>query len=295
MDFMDRFFGRGTPTPGGPPVANARLADAPGFILLFSAPPALDAAQLAAHLRDYSPELAGVSAEVVRDGDRTLGLVAWGRHAVKVAAFDTPAPKDVVEACVLPAHYAPETKEAGLNAPAHAVLFYAGYDLDPYEQHVVLAAAAAGLTHFGGEVVVNERARTSVPARVLLPHEEDQGDPLRTLRTFPLPLLYAGFVRLDVEGDEGVWMRTCGCAAFHLPDLAFRGDGHEQTEATFNLFSNLLRHLRDTGAQFHVGDTLNLGEGMQMGLRGPAPDEWFLESDGSMLILERVPPGEVAT
>ncbi|VTT97295.1 Membrane protein OS=Salmonella enterica subsp. enterica serovar Thompson str. RM6836 GN=IA1_04270 PE=4 SV=1 [Gemmataceae bacterium] len=295
MDFKDRFFGRATPAPGGPPVANPRLTDPPGLILLLSEVPAIDTAHLAAVLRDYHAEFAGVSVEFAPEGPNAIGLIGWGRHAVKVVVFHSPAPQEVVQTCVVPAHYDPATKDEAFRAAAHALLFYAGYDPDPHEQFVALAAAAAGLTHFGGVVVMNERAQTSIPALALLPHAEDNGDPLRTLRTFPLPLLYAGFVKMEVEGDPGVWMRTCGCGALRLPDLAIRADAHTQGTATFNLFANLLAHLREAKTTFIPGDTLNVGEGMYLRVRERAPDEWFLESDGTMLVLERLAPEEVPT
>lgn len=295
MDFKDRFFGRGTPAPGGPPAANARLTDPPGFILLFSEVPKVDVDHLTAVYRDYHADLAGVSVEFAREGQQVLGLVGWGRHVVKVVVFEAPAPQEVVQTCVVPAHYDPATKQEAFRHAAHALLFYAGYDADPHEQHVALAAAAAGLTHFGGVVVMNERAQTSIPALALLPHAEDDGDTLRSLRSFPLPLLYAGFVKMEVDGEPGVWMRTCGCAAFQLPDLALRADGHDQGTATFNLLANLLRHLRESQATFSPGDTLHVGEGMYLRVREPAPDEWFLQSDGTMRVLERVPPEEVPT
>src|SRR5262245_32606037 len=196
MNLKDRFFGRGTPQLGGPPVANNRLTDPPGFVLLFPSPPALDADALTGYLREYHPELADATAELLKippqpgtppDAPRTtIGLIGWGRHVVKVVGLDAPMPPDAVKRSVVPAHFDPQLKEEAFRHAAHVVLFYAGYEADPLEQHVALAAAAAGVARFGALVAVNEAAHTSIPAVALLPHAEDDGDTMHTLRTFPL-------------------------------------------------------------------------------------------------------------
>src|SRR5262249_33226548 len=149
-----------------------------------------------------------------------------------------------VESCVQPAHYAQELKEEAYKHVSHIMLYYAGYETNPLEQHVALAATSAALARFGATIVMNETAHTSVPAITLLPHEEDQGDTLRAMRTLPLPFIYAGLVLIEVEGVAGVWMRTHGCHAFKLPDLALLAEGHNQGTSTFELFSNMLNYLR---------------------------------------------------
>ncbi len=302
MDLADRFFGKGTPQLGGPPVANPLLQTPPAFSLLFPSPPELEADALTLALRGFHPELASATAELLtvtpEPGDTSgssptmMGLVGWGRHVVKLVAFGCPAPASAVEQCVQPAHYDPSIKDEATRHTAHVVLFYAGYETDPLEQHVAIAAVGAALARFGAVVVLNETARTSVPAMVLEPHEEDNGDTLAALRTLPLPFLYAGFVKLEVEGESGLWMRTYGCHALKLPDLAFRAEGHHQGTATFNLFANMLVYLRESGKAFNPGDSMNVGEGMFLRLRARTMEEWFLESEGEMLVAERIAPEE---
>jgi hypothetical protein len=221
-----------------------------------------------------------------------MGLIGWGRHVVKLVAFHAPTPKEALEACVHPAHYAPEIKDAAYQHAAHVLLFYAGYETNPHEQHVALAAAAAAISRFGAIVVLNETARMSVPAVVLLPHEEDNGDMLTTLRTLPIPFLYAGFVKCEIDGVPGIWMRTYGCHALKLPDLAFHATSHQQGTATFNLFSSMLSYLRDSGRSFTPGDTMNVGDGLFLRLRARTTEEWFLESPGEMFVAEPVNPEE---
>jgi hypothetical protein len=302
MDLKDRFFGNGVTTPGGPPVVNLRLQHPPALALLFPAVPELDAEKLTLALRDYHPELASATAEILSvppgpggEPDASLavmGLLGWGKHVVKVVGFGSPMPASAVERCVEPAHYDMAMKQEAMKHAAHVLLFYAGYETDPLEQYVALAAAGAALTHLGALVVLNEAGHTSVPAVVLLPHEEDNGDTLAALRGLPLIFLYAGFVRMQVDGEPGVWMRTRGAHAFKLPDLALRADSHEQTEATFHLFANLLAHQREQRQPFIPGDTLNIGGGVVLSLREPTEAEWFLENEGPLLVAEPATPEE---
>jgi hypothetical protein len=302
-DLLDRFSGRGTPTPGGPPVVNPRLTDPVGLQCLFAGPLHLPADGLTAALRDYHPDLreatvelcaAPARPEALTDGIQpaVLGLFAWGLHVVKLVAFPGQMPAATVDASVRPAHFDQAFKEFAYRHTAHALLYYTGYDADPLEQYVATAACAAALARFGAGVVLNETARTALPAAVLLPHDEDAGDMLAALRGLPLPLLFCGFVKLEVEGEPGVWMRTFGCHRFGLPDLAFRADGHHQGTDTFELFSNVLAYLRQTGKQLAPGHTMRVGDDDFLRLREPAEPEWYLDSEGRTLVVERVGSGE---
>jgi hypothetical protein len=305
MDFQDRFFGKGTPQPGGPPVANPLQMDPPSFQLLYSMPLQIDADALTLALRDYHTELADAVAEIVAlpappeapngpgGPSGLMGLIGWQRHVIKVVGFNAPMPATVVDRCVQGAHYDPELKELAHRHAAHILLYYAGYESDILEQHVALAAAAAALTRFDALIAMNETARSSIPAPALLPHEEDGGDTLQAMRTLPLPFFYAGFLKLEVEGEPGIWMRTYGCHIFKLPDLAIRSEGHHQGTAAFNLFSNMLVYLKNEGRSFAVGDTVGIGEGIFLRMRDRTPEEWFLESEGPLFVLEPASADEV--
>jgi hypothetical protein len=253
--------------------------------------------------RDHS-ELAQATAELIRvpvsqgsfggagASPAMLGLAAWGKHVVKVIGFETPMPASVLDHTVGPSHYDPELKKAAYAHQAYVLLFYAGYESNVLEQHVALAAVAAALARFGALVVSNETAHTSVPAPALLPHEEDRGDTLQAMRNLPLPFLYAGFVKIEADGEPGIWMRTCGCHAFTLPDLAIRMDGNQHGTAIFNLFANMLAYLRESGQSFAPGDIIQAA-GQHMRLREPKPTEWFLETEGRILVLEPAGAEEV--
>lgn len=302
-DLLDRFFGKGTPRLGGPAVANPRLADPVGLQLLFNEPLALDAEEVTKALRDYHPEMAEAVAELYMvpppekqsDGSEPaiMGLLAWDRHVVKLVGFTSPMPEAAVKSCVQPAHLAPEFKKIAYEHNSHVMLYYAGYDLDPMEQYVALAAAAGSVAYFGATFVLNEPARTAIPAAVLHPHEEDNGDLLASLRSFPLLLLYCGFVHFEVEGQPGVWTRTYGCHRFGLPDFACRLDTRDQIQFTFELFNNLLAYQRENRELFGPGSRMQVADDVIFRLRARTAEEWYLESEGEMLVADRVGANEV--
>jgi hypothetical protein len=301
MEFQDRFFGRGTPQLGGLPVANPRLADPPAFHLLFRAPLDLDADALTLALREYHPDLEKATAELQKlqpggsNAPAVMGLIGWGRHVLKLVGYDSPLESNGVVECVQASHYEVEIKEDAYQHTAHIVLHYAGYEQDALEQHVALAAAAGVLARFGAIVTLNQAGHTSIPSVALLPHEEDEGDTLRALRGMPIPYIYAGFVKIEIDGEPGVWMRTYGCQVFGLPDLAFHAEGHHQGTLTFNLFSNMLAYLRGSDRTFAPGDTMGVGDGQFFRFRARSTEEWFLESVGEMLVVEPISADEVNT
>jgi hypothetical protein len=301
-DLLDRFFGRGVPQLGGPPVANPLSGDPVGLQLLYNEPLALDAGEVQKALRDYHADLAGATAELyavppapASDGTEPalMGLFGWDRHVIKVVGFTAPMPADAVAACVRPAHFDPAFKKLAYEHRAHVMLYYAGYDRDPLEQYVALAAAAGALAYFGGSFVLNEVGRTAIPAAVLHPHEEDAGNMLAALRRLPLLLIYCGFVHFEVEGTPGVWTRTHGADRFGLPDFALRTDDRKLVPFTFELFNNLYAYLRESGARFAPDSRFQLDDDIFYRLRARTPDEWYLESPGEMLVAEPLSPSRV--
>jgi len=301
--FLDRFFGRGTPKLGEPPVANPRLTDPVGLQLLFPENFALDAGEVTKALRDYHPDMASATAELFDvppnpeqpAQPHVIGMFAWERHVVKMVAYYAPMPREAVETSIAPAHFGPEYKQLAYAHKAHALLYYGGYESDALEQYVALAACAGALAYFGAQFVLNETARTALPAAMLHPHEEDAGDMLATLRGFPLPFLYCGFVKLEVEDVPGVWMRTYGAHRFGLPDFATLAPGHEHGSETFEQFGSMLNYLRQSGKRFAVGDTMQVGDESFLKLRAPTPEEWFLDTEGEMLVAVAIGADEVNT
>ncbi len=305
-DFLDRFFGHGDPGAGDGPVANPAVEAPLSLQLLFDAPLDLDPDALTLALRAFHPDLAAATAELQvapRQGPPAghpendaaaglFGLVGWGRHAVKLIGVNAPMPREAVESCVRPAHFGEELKRVAYENAAHVLLYYAGYDPDPLEQYVALGAVSAALTRLGAAVALNESARAAVPAAVFLPDESGE-DVLEILRHLPVPFLYGGFIKLEVEGHPGVWMRTFGNHLLGLPNLALRAAGHHEGQRVFDLFANVLAYLRETGKAFAPGHTMQVGDDEYLRLREPADGEWFLDAEGEMLVAERITADEV--
>jgi hypothetical protein len=88
-------------------------------------------------------------------------------------------------------------------------------------------------------------------------------------------------------------MRTYGAHRFGLPDLARRAADHAETPFCFELFGNLLAYLRTSGKWFAPGDTIRIADDTYLRLRARTPGEWYLESEGEMLVADRISANEV--
>lgn len=300
MSLLDRFLGRVPPDfVNGPLAANPSLREPASLQILFGGVPPLEAASLAAMLRAYHPDLATASVELLSvaevpgselavssDGPPAtkLGLVSWGRHVVRVVSFEAPMPNRAIEACLQAALLPPEVKDDARKHAAHVLLYYAGYDDDPLEQRVALAAVAAVLAEIGAIVTLNEEARAAILSTDLLPDQPGE-DMLHVLRTLPLPFLYCGFVKMLLTDVPGVWMRTFAGHRLGLPDLAYHAASHEEGQATFRLFAGLLGYLKETGLQFEAGESIRIDEDTVMSVREPTEAEWWLESAGTVWVL----------
>ena len=215
-----------------------------------------------------------------------IGLIEWGLQRVKLAGFDAPMPYGPVEVCVGPAMIAPPLKHDAKYHVAHVLLYDAGTEPDPLERYVALGAVASVLAQFDAIVVMHEEARTAVQALDLIPEEGE--DILHTLRTLPLPLLWGGFVKMDAGDPDRPWVRSFANHRLGLPNLAYHLAGHEETARIFQVFSGMLGYLRSINETFAEGETVDLGDGTQFRFRAPADSEWFLESEGTLLVLEKV-------
>jgi uncharacterized protein DUF4261 len=198
----------------------------------------------------------------------------------------------VVAKCIQPAHYPQEVKARALAHQAHSLLYYAGYEDDPREQYLALAVVAGVLGEAGALVVLNESARTSLPTSVLF-DKDVATDRLAVLRAFPLLILFCGFVKYEVEGFKGVWMRTYGNHLLGLPDLAYRAKGHFQGQWVFDTFGHIVNYLLESGARFEAGETMQLEQEAYFRFRLPKRKEYFLESEGEIFVLERIGADEI--
>jgi hypothetical protein len=294
MGLFSRFFGRSdssTSQPvSGPLVANPDIKQPLSLQVLFPTPVDWNPERITQALRGHHRGLSGARCELeagVAANGQAFGLAGWGEHVVRLVGFNAPMPADAVESCVAPSHYPQELKDRVRAHRAHLLLYYVGRDASPLEHYVALATVAGALAKLGGLVVLNETAHTSFPLAALAPEPGD-GDLLELLRTLPLCILYCGFVKHEVEGVAGVWMRTYGCPSLGLPDFAAHASGHHEGQRYFELFENVLGYLRRSGARLAAGHTMQVGENEHLRARAPNSQEAFLQSAGELLVLELI-------
>lgn len=296
MSIFSRFFGRHDDDDRVTQlIANPEIESPLSLQLLLEGQLQLKSEEVEAVLQSYHSSMANARCELderLGEEGKIFGLVGWANHVVRLVGFDLPMPAEAVESCVAPSHYPQELKERARSHNGHVLLFYAGYEESPYEQYVALAALAGALSHLGAIVVLNESARTSFPAAALSGSGVD-GDIIELLRTLPLAILYCGFVKYEVEGTSGVWMRTYGAHLLGLPDFAAYASGHDEGQRYFDIFENVFAYLRKSGAVIAAGHTMQVGEHEFLKCRERTEDEYFLESEGELLVAELIGPDEI--
>jgi len=286
MSLWSRYFGRNdAPVETIALVANSDIKDAPSLQLVFRDALSLQAETLGVRLRAYHPSLRKARVELTCEDGTALGLVGWDKHVIRLVGFDAPWPADSLERCVGPSHYPQEIKEQVRAHRSNVILYYAGHEDDALERYVALAAVAGAMVDGNAIAVLNEHAHTSLPAG-LFSQAELGDESLEFLRTLPLTMLYCGFVKYEVEGTPGVWMRTYGGDLFGLPDFAVHAEGHHQGQQYMVLFNNIMGYLRESGAGMTAGHTMQVGESSFMKLRDPTPEEYFLDGPGTVLVAD---------
>ncbi|MGL4420973.1 MAG: hypothetical protein ACRCZF_09945, partial [Gemmataceae bacterium] len=142
---------------------------------------------------------------------------------------------------------------------------------------------------FAAIVTLHEEARTAVHAIALLPDESTE-DMLGVLRSLPVPYLWGGFSKMQLSDQTGLWVRSFAHGRLGLPNFAIRVSGHAAGEATFRLFAGLAGYLLETELAIEPGETIRFDEDDHWATRIPRPEEWWLESESPLIVLERVDP-----
>lgn len=289
MNLIQRFFGRRGPRDASSPpeLVAAPAEGATSLQILFDGRLPSDPGAIQACLCRYhhtmSAATADLSPEARKDGN-LLGLVGWGSHVVRLVGISAPMPPDVVDSCVGPSHYPQALKARARSHASHLLLYYSGKVPSTLDQYVALAAVGGAMSHFGASVILNEAAHTSFPADALS-GTDIEGDTLSLLKTLPLPILYCGFVKYDVQGVEGVWMRTHGAHLFQLPDLALHASGHHEGQQYFDLVTTILSYMLESGARIEAGHTMDVGPTL-LRFRAPTAFEPALQGPHPVLVLE---------
>jgi len=302
MSIFSRFFGGdssggsdgGGPGDDGQLVANQQIENPLSLQLLFTGDLPTGEAITAA-MRSYHPCMqqgrADVDAELNDEG-KLFGLAGWGDHVVKLIGFDQQMPPESVEACVAPSHYGQELKEQARLHQSHVLIYYAGKELDARKQYYALAAMAGVLSKTGALLVMNADARTSLPASIFTSEKEGE-DILEVIQALPLIVLFCGFVKYEVEGVDGVWMRTYGAHHLGIPDLAVHAEGHFEGQRYADIFGNIFEYLLESGAVLAAGHTMQIGDDAFLRCRDPEAEEFFLESTGELLAVEIISASDV--
>ncbi len=298
MSIFSRFFGRKSESADaddahdvGALAANPDIENPVALTVVFAQPLQLDIAAFGQALRGFHASTADARSEISPDPGPFIALAGWKKHVVRMVGFDAPMQAEALENCVAPAHY-PQALKAQVRAHrGHVILYYGGYEASVLEQYVALATVAGALARLGALAVLNETARTSLPAAVF--DAEVEGDRIELLRYLDLTALYCGFVKYEVEGVQGVWMRTYGADRFGHADLAVLAEGHHEGEIYFQMFSNVLRYLIDSGAELGAGHTMQADKNSFLRLRAPLATEYFLDGPGPVLVVEVIGADEI--
>jgi hypothetical protein len=301
MSLFKRLFNKESVKPESsgrqPLVENPDMKDGPSLIIMIDGDCRLDGALWQSTLRAFDSEMDGARVELnpaATAQGLSMGHIGWGKHVVMVVGFNAPLPSEVVELCLPPAHYAEEEKDRQRAGNCgHVLLYYKGYETAPLEQYVAIAAVAGTLINQGATAVLNESARTALPAATLYDIGEDCKC-LELLRALPIPLLYAGMVKYDVEDVPGVWMRTFANEYWGISNFARLAEGHHQGTETMAIFSDLIEHFSKSPAPLKPGDTMQIGQDLWLKARLPLDDEQFLILDEHpLLVLDFISSDEI--
>jgi hypothetical protein len=289
MSLISRFFGRDENQDQQKSlIANPDIEEPLSLQVLFSDKLKFSDTDLTRELRAFDRVTASAACErdeTINKEGYLIALVGWDKHVIRMVGFNLPMPKESFEPCIVVSPYPQELKEKARNHKSHVILYYAGYEPAPLDQYVALATVAGVLYKFGAIVVMNETAYASFPAGALA---AVTGDKMSLLRFVPLLLLYCGFVKYEVDGVKGIWMRTYGAHLLGIPDLAILANGYQEGQLCFDMFTDIFHYMLESGAVLGAGHTMQVGKDTFIRLREPKEEEYFLESDGKLYVTELI-------
>jgi hypothetical protein len=253
--------------------------------VLFPAPIQLDATRLTRQLHTYDESLRAANLTLNHaEENSSLGEVSWEGHTVQMLTFGVPMPKQFAQPCIQAGQCDAATKERARNHQAHTVLYYRGESKNISEQYIALGLVAGALCGEGGIAVLNAAAMASMPAALFT--TPIGGSRLEWLANMPPLLLFAGFIAFELEGREGLWVRTSGLNKWSLPDLAARLENQEMSGEIFRIFSNAASYMLAKGPILCAGHSMQIGEDIYMRLRAPNANELALQQEGEVLVAE---------
>lgn len=257
------------------------------FDLLLRHPGTLERDQVVGNIRRFDPAFsraAIVSGTGVPDAPFIL-TISEQRITLSVHTEAHPQSAEL-EASLRSAHYEQALKTAARNH--HGFIrakWIAGSPVD-LDAMVTLAGVLGALYSPNALVVIHAAGHASLPAQALAPEPID-GRRLAILHAFPLGLLFVGFTKYEIEGQEGIWMATHNAALLGLPEFAMHVPDHSWGQTVLDIFDRLHRHALKNGAIFTAGDTVLLEPELTLSLDGPNRPLEFMTA-GHLWLIVRV-------
>ncbi len=289
MSTITRFFGEQDPENTRCLVANPKMDGNPlSLQILFPKKFHLSELGLTKSLRKHPLSSKTARIEIEQEcatHGTPLGLAGWDDHVIQIIGFDAPIPHDELAFSLQVSHCDAELKEQAAQHQSHILLYYAGYDENPICQYEALAILAGAFANAGALMVVNLLASSAIPARMISPEQNPMLE--KTFTQFLLSILFIGFVKYFTESRPDGWVRTMGADALFLPNLAAYLEDMNNSEHYFKMFTNIHDYVCKTGNYIQAGDTMQLNSKEHIKTRLPTEKEYFLENNGSLLVIEK--------
>ncbi len=196
-------------------------------------------------------------------------------HTMQVVAVDAPIPDAEMKRCLPVAHLRKDHK-------AHVAMMHAsntpGAD--------GLAAMYVAAKRLGGDLVGVVNPITCMCLTPQLLDATLEPEFLTAARKNPAATLglWLGFVKLFKE-DGSTWLITTGAPMCKLPNLGILAERKEDIDRGFDVLSNVLGYLHESGKSFGVGHTLDLGED-RLVVRAPYEFEDYIGT-GTLILAPR--------
>lgn len=194
------------------------------------------------------------------------------------------APGQDLEEAIAGGQYGADIKKAAREHRAFIEICLLSENLPVLDRMAILGGLAGALTDSGSLVVAHKAAHSSLPAAALA-RDEAHRDPMNIIRAIPPPLLFCGFVKYEVEGLPGIWMRTLRADLIGLPDFAANVPDHDWGNKVLETITSLYGHIEQTGAVFHPGDTASLSADVNLTFEAPNPELEFLAARSDLLVI----------
>lgn len=265
-------------------IANSQLIDHLVFSILYNESSYFDVYKFSNVLQDQLAKLVECHISVLPMLDSKQLLIGWGQHVIELTYLTERISQETLAICVEPAAYSQDEKLLAYKHSGYIRLRYVGYEVNALQQYIALTCVAIALDELKATTIINERAHTSLPIAHFLNIAEIQR--LDYIHSLPVLMLFCGFIKYQLPENGCYWLRTYGASRIGLPDFAVQMDPVKEVSFYYNTFLVVYRYISETQIQFNVGDNIHLNEDDTIYLRSATSDEFFLENEGLLLVME---------